>query len=51
MPQSLGLRRAVTVLPNVFCQEQVNTWEALGYGEKSSGDDDFTGSGGLAQYL
>lgn len=43
--------KAITVLPNVFCQEQVNTWEALGYGEKSSGGDyDFTGSEGLAQY-
>lgn len=39
------------MLPNVFCHEWMNTCEALGCGEKSSGGDyDFRGSGGLAQY-
>lgn len=51
-PSSLVLRKAVTVLPNVFCREWMNTWEALGYGGKSSrGDYDFRGSRGLAQYV
>lgn len=39
------------MLPNVFCCEWIDTWEALGCGERSSGVDyDFRGRGGLAQY-
>ena len=45
-PSSSVWRGASTVLPNVFWHECMNTCEALGYDEKSSGVDyNFIGSG------